>query len=174
MRIAFTGSHCVGKTTLAEETASNLPNFGFKHEPYIELEESGHLFSEIPTLDDYIKQFNHSVKQIKSSRNNVIFDRCPLDILAYIEAISKTENIQMRYDEMTNVMSQIDIIVFVPLESPDLIICQESDLPALRREVNDILLNWIWELNNEVLEVKGPLEQRKKQVLNRIQHLTST
>ncbi|MFC7524181.1 AAA family ATPase [Parapedobacter sp. GCM10030251] len=168
MRIAFTGSHRVGKTTLAEEIGSNLPNFGFKNEPYIELEEAGYLFSEIPTLDDYMEQFNYSVKQLKDSENNVVFDRCPLDILAYIEAVRKTENTQTYYDEMTNAMSLIDIIVFVPLESPDLIVCQESDLPALRREVNDILSNWIWDLNNEVLEVKGTLEQRKKQVLNRI------
>jgi len=37
---------------LAEEIASDLPNFGFRNQPYIELEEAGYLFSESRTLDD--------------------------------------------------------------------------------------------------------------------------
>ena len=168
MRIAFTGSHRVGKTTLAEEIADNLPNYDFKNEPYLQLEDTGYLFSEIPTLDDYVEQFNYSVKQIKESGNDVIFDRCPLDILAYIYAISKIKNIQTLYDEMTNAMSQIDLLIFVTIETPDLIICQESDLPNLRYEVNDILQNWIGDLSIEILEVYGPLENRKKQILNKI------
>ena len=168
MRIAFTGSHRVGKTTLAEEIADNLPNYDFKNEPYLQLEETGYLFSEIPTKDDYIEQFNYSVKQIKESGNNVIFDRCPFDLLAYIYAKSKIKDIQTRYDEMTNAMSQIDILIFVPIETPDLIICQESDLPNLRYEVNNILQNWIGDLNTEILEVNGTLENRKKQIMKKV------
>ncbi|MCH5720546.1 AAA family ATPase [Niabella hibiscisoli] len=168
MRIAFTGSHRVGKTTLAEEIADILPGYDFRNEPYLQLEEGGHLFSEIPTLEDYIKQFTFSVKQTKNSKNDVIFDRSPLDILAYIYTLSRTKNIQILYEEMTSAMSQIDLLVFVPIEKPDLIICQDSDLPDLRREVNDILQDWIEDLNNEILEVTGSLENRKKQLLNKI------
>lgn len=165
MRIAFTGSHRVGKTTLAEEIANDLLNYEFRSEPYIQLEEEGYLFSEIPTLEDYIEQFNFSVAQIENSENDVIFDRCPLDILAYIYAINKGENIQVLYEEMTTAMSKIDVLVLVPIETPDLIICQESDLPNLRHEVNDILQSWIGDLSNEVLEVTGTLENRKAQIL---------
>lgn len=168
MRIAFTGTHRVGKTTLAEEIADSLHNHECKNEPYLELEEAGYLFSEVPTAEDYIAQFNHSIKQIKNSGSNVIFDRCPLDILAYIHATGKTQNIQRLYGEMTNAMSQIDILVFVPVETPDLIRCDESDLPDLRQEVNDILQNWIEDLGIKVLEVHGAIENRKKQIMNKI------
>ncbi len=168
MRIAFTGSHRVGKTTLAEEIADILPGHFLKNEPYLQLEEEGYLFPEIPTLDDYIEQFILSVKQIKNSENDVIFDRSPLDILAYIYTISKTKNIQILYEEMTAAMSKIDLLVFVPIEEPDLIACEESDLPDLRREVNDILQDWIGDLNNETLIATGALENRKKQLLDKI------
>ena len=168
MRIAFTGSHRVGKTTLAEEIADIFPNYDFKNEPYLQLEESGYLFSEIPTTDDYVEQFNYSVKQIEESGNDVIFDRCPFDILAYIYAKSKIKDIQTRYETMTNAMSKIDILIFVPIETPDLIVCQESDLPNLRYEVNQILQNWIADLSNEILEVSGTLENRKKQIMQKI------
>lgn len=168
MRIAFTGSHRVGKTTLAEELADHLPAYDLRTEPYLQLEEEGYLFPEIPTLEDYIAQFMLSVKQIKNSEDDVIFDRSPLDILAYIYAIDTTKNIQILYEEMTIAMSQIDLLVFVPIERPDLIICQEPDLPDLRREVNDTLQDWIGDLNNTTLEVKGTLENRKKQILDKL------
>ena len=74
------GHSGAGKTTLAEEIADGLPDCEFRCEPYMQLEEEGYLFSEIPTADDYIKQFNFSVEQIRDSENSVIFDRCPLPI----------------------------------------------------------------------------------------------
>ncbi|HYF03981.1 MAG TPA: AAA family ATPase [Patescibacteria group bacterium] len=168
MRIGFVGAHRVGKTTLAEEVAGNLSNYDFKNEPYLELEEMDYLFSEIPTLDEYIEQFNYSVKQIENSGNDVIFDRCPVDILAYIYATGEANNLKAFYDEMQNAMSQIDMLIFVPIERPDVILCQESDLPSLRHEVNEILHDLIGDLNNEILEVNGTLENRTKQVLGKI------
>lgn len=168
MRIAFTGSHRVGKTTLAEEIAKSLPDYEFIIEPYLQLEEEGYLFSEIPTLEDYMEQFNFSIEQLQNSDDDVIFDRCPLDLLAYIYAISKRKNIATLYEEMTTAIAEIDLLIFVPIEKVDLISCQELDLPNLRNEVNDILEDWIGDFSNEILEVSGTLENRKKQVLDKI------
>ncbi|MDP9955114.1 thymidylate kinase [Epilithonimonas hungarica] len=171
MRIAFTGSHRVGKTTLAEEIADRLPDHELIIEPYLQLEEEGYLFSEVPTLDDYIEQFNFSVEQLQNSGDNVIFDRCPLDLLAYIYAISKRKNISTLYEEMTTAIAEIDLLIFIPIEKVDLIVCQGSDLPNLRQEVNDILEDWIGDFSNEILEVSGTLENRKKQILDKITNM---
>ncbi|MPT31627.1 MAG: hypothetical protein E2600_08155 [Chryseobacterium sp.] len=171
MRIAFTGSHRVGKTTLAEEIADSLPDHEFIIEPYLQLEEEGYLFSEIPTLDDYIEQFNFSIEQLENSGDNVIFDRCPLDLLAYVYAVGKKKNISDFYKEMSAAIAEIDLLVFVPIEKVDLIVCQESDLPNLRQEVNDILEDWIGDFSNEILEVAGTLENRKKQILDKITNM---
>ncbi|WP_312824823.1 AAA family ATPase [Epilithonimonas sp.] len=168
MRIAFTGSHRVGKTTLAEEIAESLPDYEFIIEPYLQLEEEGYLFSEIPTLEDYMEQFNFSVEQLQNSDDNVIFDRCPLDLLAYIYSVGKKKNISALYEKMTTAIAEIDLLIFVPIEKVDVISYQESDLPNLRREVDDSLENWIGDFSNEILEVSGTLENRKKQVLDKI------
>lgn len=168
MRIAFTGAHRVGKTTLAEEIASILRGYYLTKEPYLELETAGYLFSEVPTPDDYIEQFRYALRQIAESGDDVIFDRCPLDLLAYIHATSRSKNIQMLYKAMVEAMSQIDVLVFVPIETPDLIACHESDLPALRDEVNELVQDWMENLNIETIVVNGSLANRKKQVLDRI------
>lgn len=69
---------------------------------------------------------------------------------------------------MASAIAEIDLFVFVPIEKVDLIVCQESDLPDLRQEVNDILEDWIGYFSNEILEVSGTLEDRKKQILDKI------
>lgn len=170
MKIAILGAHRVGKTTLAEKLQESLPDYDYTPEPYYDLEERGHVFSESPNVDDYIEQLEYSFDQISTSGNNVIFDRCPVDILAYIHAMNDSENIQSLYHKVQNVITEIDLFVFVPIENPDLISCPESELPELRSQVNEILNEWIWDFGVETIEVNGTLSARRDQILNRILH----
>ncbi|WP_440135740.1 ATP/GTP-binding protein [Chitinophaga sancti] len=168
MKIALSGTHKVGKTTLAENLLTQLPGYKLHKEPYYELEESGHIFSEIPDTDDFIKQFEHSVQQIQQSGHNTIFDRCPIDMLAYIHALEPNKNIESRFKTAQILLSEIDLLVFVPIETPDIISCQKSDLPKLRAKVNAILENWIYDLGIDVIEVNGELPHRLDQVLKKV------
>jgi len=168
MKIAITGAHRVGKTTLAEKLQEYLTDYELRIEPYFELEELGYLFSELPDVDDFIEQLEYSIKQITTSGNNVIFDRCPIDFLAYIQSIDESGNIQSIFNKVESVMSKIDLLVYVPVEEPDLISCRESEFPELRVKVNEILNDWVWDFGIETLEVKGTLLNRKDQVLGKI------
>ena len=112
MKIAITGAHRVGKTTLAEKLQEHLPGYTFKTEPYYELEESGYIFSQRPDVDDFIKQFDLSIKQITKSGSNTIFDRCPIDILAYIHAVDETKDIRSFFDKAQTIITGIDLLVF--------------------------------------------------------------
>ena len=168
MKIVITGAHRVGKTTLAENLQESLGDYELLKEPYYELEELGYAFSEIPDIDDFITQLEHSVKQITIKDENVIFDRCPIDFLAYIQAIDGSRSIQSIFNKVDSIMSEVDLLVFVPIEKPDLIICGESDLPELRYQVDEILRDWIWDFGIETIEVRGNLLSRVDQVLSRI------
>lgn len=168
MKIVITGAHRVGKTTLAEKLQESLADYELLKEPYYELEELGHVFSEIPDIDDFIAQLEHSVKQITIKDANVIFDRCPIDFLAYIQAIDGSRSIQSIFNKVESIMSEVDLLVFVPIETLDLIICGESDLPELRYQVDEILREWIWDFGIETIEVKGDLVSRTNQVISRI------
>lgn len=168
MKIAITGAHRVGKTTLAEKLHEHFNNFELHAEPYYELEELGHIFSETPNIDDFTEQLEYSIKQVSASGDNLIFDRCPIDLLAYIQAIGKSENIESLYHKVQNVITEIDLLVFVPIENPDLISCPESELSELRHQVNEILNEWIWDFDIETLEVNGTLAARLNQVINKV------
>jgi len=168
MKIAITGAHRVGKTTLVEKLQENLTDYNFRAEPYYELEELGYEFSESPNAEDFTEQLEYSIKQISTDDCNVIFDRCPIDFLAYIHAIDETKNIQSLYKKVGSIMTEIDLLVFVPIENPDLMVAQESDFPQLRNRVNEILNDWILDFGVETIEVKGTLLNRQDQVMSRI------
>ena len=86
MRIAICGSHLVGKTTLAQALAGALPGHELVPEPYHLLEEEGYEFTEMPSVDDFERQLERSLSCLQESGANALFDRCPLDILAYLSA----------------------------------------------------------------------------------------
>jgi len=168
MRIALFGAHRVGKTTLAEELLENLPEYTLETEPYYQLELSGYEFSENPTAEDFIEQFNYSAKLVSKSEDNVIFDRCVIDILAYLHILDPGRNIQLQFETIQTIIAGIDLFVFVPIEKPDLIPGHQADLPKLRGLVNDLLHDWIDDFGIEVIKVSGTLSNRRDQVLAKI------
>jgi hypothetical protein len=168
MKIAITGAHRVGKTTLAEKLQQHLTGYELRKEPYYELEELGYSFSEVPDVFDYIEQLEYSIKLISKSGDNVIFDRCPFDFLAYIKAIDESRNIQSIFNRVEKIMTKIDLLVFVPIEEPDFILCREPDLPELRYKVNEILNDWKMDFGIETLVVNGTLSNRSDQVFRKI------
>ncbi len=173
MKIAIAGTHRVGKTTLAEKLYESFPDYEYYPEPYFELEEAGYIFPEIPTVDDYLAQLEYSIKQIVKSGNDAIFDRCPVDLFAYIQATDESLNLQSIFGKVQNTMDEIDLLIFVPIEEPDIISCSESELPELRYQVNDILRDLISDFEIETIEVKGNLSERLKQIQNKLQLIKS-
>ena len=130
--------------------------------------ERGSLFPETPTMADYI--YVRSIRQISASGDNAVFDRCFVDLLAYIQAVSKSEDIQAFYQKVEDVLSEIDLFIFVPIEEPDRIPC--SELPELRQEVNEILYDLIRDLGIEAIEVSGNISQRLNQIKSLKQQVT--
>lgn len=173
MKIAITGAHRVGKTSLIEELLESLPGYTSLQEPYYELEESGYMFSEIPGYEDYLAQLKHAIQQISISECNIIFDRCPVDLLAYLYVVNESDDIQSLYHLVENAMKEIDLLVFLPIEEPDLIGCTGSDMPDLRDRVDEILHDWVWESGIETIEVTGTIISRKNQVINKVAALNN-
>ncbi len=165
MKIAFTGAHNVGKTSLAKRLHASLPEYVFIPEPYEELEEKGHLFSETPGLEDFVVQLEHALKQIEIDEPNVLFDRCPLDLLAYIHVIGGAEASRKYYLQVKEAMDEIDLLVFVPIETPDVIDCPDPEFPKLREKVHALLEEWIDGFDLDTITVNGTLAERERQVL---------
>jgi predicted ATPase len=175
MRVAVSGAHFSGKSTLIASLLKQLPNYVSVDEPYFLLEEDGYEFSNPPTLEDFEAQLKCSIRIIKESRDNTFFDRCPLDCLAYALAAAETSeviDIEGWIQRMEDAIQQLDLIVFVPIEKR--IPVPESEDLELRMSVDEklheILLDdslGILE-NVEVIEASGSLENRVRMVRARL------
>lgn len=85
MRIAISGTHYSGKTTLIAALLKQLPGYTALAEPYRLLEEEGYVFSDPPSLEDFEEQFAYSIELIRQSGPNTLFDRSPFDFLVYAD-----------------------------------------------------------------------------------------
>jgi hypothetical protein len=91
MRVAVSGTHGSGKTTLVEDFAAAHPEYAHVPEPFETLSEAGAAFSDPPTVADYLEQLEHNIETLHAHKAeaNVIFDRCPLDFVAYLSVINR-------------------------------------------------------------------------------------
>lgn len=89
MRVAVSGTHRVGKTTLARAISDALPGHDFADEPYHDLVAEGHVFSHPPGVEDFEEHLEHSLTKLGNGAQHVVFDRCPVDLLAYLMVASR-------------------------------------------------------------------------------------
>lgn len=173
MRIAISGSHLVGKTTLCEALAEVLPHYQLFPEPYRLLEEDGHEFGEMPSVEEFELQMERSFLVLREGGADAVFDRCPLDIAAYLltHEDADTFDIELWMPRIREHVSTLDLIVFVPIEAPDRVDVPRSER-GLRAEVDallsDIVLGDAYGLDVEVMEVAGSLDARVRQVVARV------
>lgn len=170
MRIAVSGAHATGKTTLIAELARVLPGYAVLEEPYHSLASEGHAFEPLPSLDDFELLLERSVSSVtKVDSTNVLFDRAPVDYLAYLEALSRDPGALTHWvPRVAEAMARLDLVVFVPIERPDRIGGAATEWARLRRRVNrtlaTMLLDDEWGFGARVAEVSGTPGDRAEQV----------
>ena len=156
MKIAVSGSHCTGKSTLIDEFLRVHPEFVHEAEPY---EEMGEEFSAEPNVEDFVRQLEFNIERLKQHApgTKVIYERCPIDFLAYIECVSRRSDPILEGLELSQ---HLDLIVYLPID--DTIEVSDEELPKLRKAV-DYRLSKIYQetdLGINVVEATGPTEQR--------------
>ena len=141
MSLALTGTHASGKTTLAERLTRPLPNYTIIDEPWYLLESQGHHFSDPPTPEDFELQLACSLDTIEAATGHCIFDRSPIDFLAYLLAgLGHTA---------------VDFDRWIPRGRMD-------------ERLRELLEEDPWKLGARVLEVRGSVDERARQVLEHL------
>jgi hypothetical protein len=174
MRIAVSGAHATGKSTLLGALAATLPNHRISDELYFDLLGAGEVFPNHPGADEYEFLLDRSIEQLLAPLGpNALFDRAPVDYFAYQLAVAgaaRTDGSQ--WHRMIAALTSLDLLVFLPIQDPDPFFCPPSEQPRLRSRVDallhDILLGSAGAMPVPVLEVTGSVEDRLAQVLARI------
>jgi hypothetical protein len=174
VRIAFSGSHRVGKSTLLEHIAIALPAYTVVDEPYYLLEEDGYEASTPPTIDDFVAQLERSLTALEARDANVLFDRCPADILAYLLTHEDADafDVDAWSERASHAMQTLDLVVYVPIEAPDPIPLPPDENQALRhavdQKVRDLLMDDPYGFETDMMTVRGDIRTRVMQAMRRI------
>ena len=176
MRIAISGTHCSGKSTLVDALSETLPQYTTVEEPYHLLQEEGYEFAELPSIEDFVLQLERSIESLDESASNVIFDRCPADILGYLLSHTDTEAFDLKewLPRIRTAIRKLDLLVFLPIEDIDRIVLPLSQDAAYRQRVDellkDIVLDDLFDFDVEVLEATGSPQRRVEKVLEHIRN----
>ena len=161
MRIAVTGTHGSGKTTLIDDFVEAHSDYERELEPYWAMAQSGIPFADGASLADLEEQLVASTTLIRARADapNVIFDRCPIDFIAYLEVVGEAEGIEWEPSGkllagIERALEAIDLLAFVPLVRRDEIRAA-IELPRLRHQVDARLKAILRDDALELLE-QGP------------------
>jgi hypothetical protein len=173
MRVGISGTHGTGKTTLAEGLCACLPGYVVADEPYYLLAEEGHEFGFPPSTEDYRAMLARSVRSMTSPSlpAGVIFDRTPLDYLAYLAATGADLSGEPGAAALRRAFTGVGLLVITPITAATEQALPAAELPALRSRMNDALLDLVYDdpvsawADIPVLELSGPLGGRLDAVL---------
>jgi hypothetical protein len=142
MRIAITGTHGSGKTTLIDDFIAAYPGYEHEQEPYWALAQQGTPFADGVTSADLEEQLELSCTMILASAasHDIVYDRCPLDFIAYLEVVGAQEGFEWTpsgklLGRIEKALATLSLVVFLPLSRPDEINVT-IEFPRLRSKVD--------------------------------------
>ncbi|AVT35817.1 AAA family ATPase [Plantactinospora sp. BB1] len=178
MRVGISGTHGTGKTTLVEALCAHLAGHVAADEPYYLLEEEGYEFQFPPSLEDYRALLVRSVRSLRSSSpspspppSGMIFDRTPLDYLAYLAATGADPSEEADVSTLRPAFASLDLLVVTVVTPETEEVLPAAELPGLRSRMNDALLELAYDdpldawAETPILELTGPLDGRLNVVL---------
>ena len=171
MRIAVSGSHSQGKSTFVHDWVARHSQYVREEEPFRALHAEGYdirFRQECHRFDNGLQMY-YNISRVHAYSNSsdcVIFDRCPIDYIAYSQytANYKTTDIDDAFVEMMvpavrRSLQSLDWLVFFPItnEWPD-----RDEVDAIFKQ---IYRDQRWSVMPEqsaprVLELWGSREQR--------------
>jgi len=160
VRIAISGTHGSGKSTLIEDFLAAHPEYAHEPEPYEWLDNAS------VEVDDFLQQLEISVERLRThpAGANVIAERAPLDFLAYILALMDLrraprdcELLASAAELAATAMPHVDLLVVLSdeIEAP------ADEDPELRAAMHEQLVELVnadpYSLlaNTRVIEVAG-------------------
>ena len=153
VRIAVSGTHCSGKSTLIEDFLAAHADFVHEPEPYEWLVDFyGESMSAEPEAYDFYRQLEISTERLCGypPGSRMIAERSPIDFLAYLRAWTDLRRSGDASDLMETSlelvragMQHVDLLVVLPLDDSDRIVVPEDEDLELRSAMDDQLLELI-------------------------------
>jgi hypothetical protein len=145
LRVAVTGSHGTGKSTLIAAFLARHPHYLHEPEAFESLADDIDLTSEGPTADGLTALLDHTISAlaVHSPGTFVVFERSPVDYLAYAAASrswprgSVASFLETVVPRVGLSLHNLDLIVLLPISKAFPV--REGEDPHFRRRVDEAL-----------------------------------
>jgi hypothetical protein len=200
MRIAVSGSHSLGKSTVVNEWVAQHPHYLREEEPYRVLGLYGPyeiLFGDASTkLHNGIQMYYNigRINRYGNCNDEVIFDRAPIDYIAYSQYTADQGRTDIDDDFVASLvpaakesLDHLDILAFVPKSDAWPVAMEEDGIRPVDhayRDAVDVIFKQIYrdgrfgvlpESNRpHVIELWGPRTQRLEQLQEAIDRVKSS
>lgn len=142
MRIVVSGTHASGKSTLISDFHAAHPRYTVLGDPFDDIDSH-----DPSSAASFVAQLRVTVARLRESagERSVIFERGPLDFLAYLTALEMLGRgddalLARAHELVESSMADIDLIAIVPLDARHPIDLPDDEDPELREAMEDALL----------------------------------
>lgn len=155
MKIAICGTSCVGKSTYVKDFLETWKNYKNPEKTYRNLIKEKNLPHSSNGNEESQKAILNSLvdQAIEFSKDeNIIFDRCVLDNMAYTSWLYLKDKVSEKFLDETRILVRetlklYDIIFFIPLTKVSPVELTESELrdtdPVYREEIDNIFKTFV-------------------------------
>jgi predicted ATPase len=181
MRIAVVGPQNVGKTTFVQDFVLKFPEYtSYKSSLKTIADEKGLQINQLSGEETQFLIMEHLYKMISEEKQeNVIFDRCLIDNLAYTLAAQakgkvSDEFVEVSREKMFEHLQFLDYIFFIPTS---LVVNLEEDkyrdidknyIDLVNKYFIEILLEISKRFSIKILVLSGSREERIKEISTQI------
>ncbi|WP_377642651.1 AAA family ATPase [Oryzobacter terrae] len=172
MRIVVSGSHATGKSTLVSDLAMAHPGHAVLPDPFELVDED-----DPASATSFVRQLHVAAERLGewAPGSDVIAERGPLDLLAYLRALDALgrpgvgAGTMARLEGVTAAaMEHVDLLVVLPADDAAGIHVPDDEDPAVRDAMDDALLDLLADADlvgrARVLEVTGSEAERLARV----------
>ena len=147
MRIAVSGTHASGKSTLIADFAARHPHYDTMPDPFELIDER----FDRPGPAMFLQQLRIAAERLdQADAADVIAERSPLDFLAYLAALeqlgrttSSAEVLDRARELTANALHHVDLLAVLPLAPRDGIRAGGDEDPELREAMDAALLDLV-------------------------------
>jgi len=168
-RIALVGASSVGKTTVYELLKNELPYYKFVNESTRTVSSYGFPINEQGTSETQLAISSFHLEALLL-REDLILDRCYLDLVVYSEYMDNISNRTYDYirDTWMRVKDQYTHFIYFPIEFKSVDDGVRSVNEQWRTKVDNQFRSNLMLMRRDYLTVTGSPKQRVEQILNYI------
>lgn len=148
MRLAISGSHGTGKSSLIAAFVDRLPGYVYEPEAYEALaDDVPTTFSRGPTLEGLEALLEYTLEAVSGYEPGacVVFERSPVDYLAYAAAGSERESgpaaafLEAHRPAVRAAVRNLDLIALVPVSTSGPVAPRPGEDERFRTRVDEVL-----------------------------------